>query len=84
VNALVDENPCYGELAATAERRQALWRYFLLGEDEREEELRQADWVVGDKTFRGGMTQKRGRPRRRVGWRLSYWTHRLSPLILAP
>jgi len=66
-NALVDENPCCGELAATVQRGQALWQDFLLGEEEPEEEVRQADWVVGQESFRGGIGQQRGRPRRRVG-----------------
>jgi hypothetical protein len=42
-------------------RRQALWRQLLLTGDEREDELRRAEWVVGDEHFPGGMAERRGR-----------------------
>jgi hypothetical protein len=73
-NPLVDLNPCYLELAAEPERRQQLWREFLLGDDPKEALLRQAEFVAGDEDFcrrlketRGRVVQPRhGRPRKRV------------------
>jgi putative transposase len=59
---LVDEDPCYRELSPDAERRQALWREFLLAEDPREEAIRHGDWCIGDDAFRDRMTAVLGRP----------------------
>jgi putative transposase len=50
---LLADNPWYEELSPEAARRQHLWQAFLLGEDPKEERVRQADWVVGNETFRG-------------------------------
>jgi putative transposase len=59
---LVAENPSFTELAPVAERRQQLWRAFLLGEDEREGVVRQEDWAVGDDAFRKRLRHLTGRP----------------------
>ena len=48
---LVDENPSVAAWGATAERRQALWREFLMGGDDKEAEVARGD-VVGDAAFR--------------------------------
>jgi len=66
-DGLVDENPCYQEFAAEAADRQRLWRAFLASADEREDEVRQGDWAVGNATFRDRMGEVRGRPLRRRG-----------------
>jgi putative transposase len=62
---LVDENPWYRELSTEGGRRQALWRDFLLGEDPREEDIRQGAWAIGDAAFHLRLEQERGRPVRR-------------------
>jgi putative transposase len=59
---LLTPDPCYLELSPEAERRQALWREFLLGEDVREEAVRRGGWVLGDEAFRLSMARVLGRP----------------------
>src|SRR5262249_60056122 len=61
-DALLATNPWYEELAPEAERRQALWREFLLGEDAKEEIVRKGDWVLGSEAFRRRPRQEDGRP----------------------
>jgi len=69
LDPLLTEDPCYMELSPDASRRQELWREFLLGEDDREEAVKQGDWAVGDDGFRERMAQALGRPQpRRRGW----------------
>jgi putative transposase len=62
VDPLLTADPCYTELSADPERRQQLWREFLLGEDVREEVVRRGEWALGDDEFRGRMAQVPGRP----------------------
>ncbi|HWG44720.1 MAG TPA: transposase [Gemmataceae bacterium] len=66
-DSLVEENPCYQELAVGKVDQQRLWRAFLVAEDEREDEVRRGDWAVGDARFRDRMGEVRGRPLRRRG-----------------
>jgi putative transposase len=61
-DALLAENAEYLGLAPGAERRQQLWREFLVGDDPREEEVRHGDWVIGSDDFRRRVTQLLGRP----------------------
>jgi hypothetical protein len=65
VDALLTEDPCYTELSRDPDRRQQLWREFLLGEDGREEVVRRGEWALGDDDFRGRMAQVLGRPQPR-------------------
>jgi putative transposase len=59
---LLDDNPEYLGLSESPERRQQLWRAFLLGEDPREEVVRRGDWAVGDEDFRRRVLMAQGRP----------------------
>jgi putative transposase len=68
-DGLLAPNPWYQELASAAERRQALWREFLLGEDAKEEVVRRGDWVVGSEAFRVRQRQQAGRPVPRMSGR---------------
>ena len=52
----------YLEMSPRPERRQELWREFLLADDPREGKIRQADWALGDDQFRIQMAQVLGRP----------------------
>jgi putative transposase len=65
LDALLNSNPLYEELAATAERRRQLWREFLLGADEKEEAVRHGAWAIGGEAFRVRMRHQQGRPRPR-------------------
>jgi putative transposase len=58
---LLTANPWYEELAATGERRQELWREFLLGEDAKEEAVRRAEGVLGSDEFRSDCRRARAR-----------------------
>jgi putative transposase len=62
---LLDENPCYAELAVEAAERQRRWRQCLLASDPREEAVRRGDWAIGDEPFRQRLQQLQGRPARR-------------------
>jgi putative transposase len=62
---LVELSPAYLELSPDPQRRQQLWREFLVMEDEREEQVRRSDWAVGDEGFRLRMRQLAGRPQPR-------------------
>jgi hypothetical protein len=64
---LLAENAEYLALAAEPARGQALWRQFLLGDDPREEVVRQGGWAIGDDDFRlrALLHQGRAGPRRR-------------------
>jgi putative transposase len=64
---LVDENPCYRELAGGAKARRSRWRAFLLDADEREATVRQGEWAVGDDSFQRQTAEVHGRPTRRRG-----------------
>jgi putative transposase len=64
-NALVDDNPCILELSPDPVARQAQWRELLQSADDREDEIRCAEWAVGDPGFREQMAQRAGRPTRR-------------------
>ncbi len=54
------------------QRRQQLWREFLLGDDPNEQVVRRSDWIIGDDNFRQRMEhaadrpapRRRGRPRK--------------------
>jgi putative transposase len=59
---LLAANPWYEDLDAQAARRQGRWREFLLGEDPREEKVRQADWAVGEADFRRQQHRGEARP----------------------
>jgi len=61
-DALVSEDPCYTELSPDRERRQQLWRSFLMEADPRAEVVRRGDWAVGDESFRQQMGLLLGRP----------------------
>jgi hypothetical protein len=71
---LLTMDPNYMELSPQAERRQRLWREFLLGEDPREGRIREGDWAIGDDDFQKQLAQalgwptprRRGRPRRQT------------------
>src|SRR5947209_20100816 len=60
-------NVWYRELAAHDEGRQRRWREFLLGDDPKEELVRQGDWLIGADNYRRRMQvpQARPTPRRR-------------------
>jgi putative transposase len=72
---LLSENPCFMELAQTSERRQQLWREFLLDGDPKEDEVRRVEGVVGAEAFqhrlgdfRSRIVRSRyGRPRKAAG-----------------
>jgi len=64
-NALLTEDPCYLELSRDEDRRQQLWREFLLGDDAREVEIRRSDWAIGTANFRRTMATVLGRPQPR-------------------
>src|SRR5207245_1568743 len=55
-------NPYYVELASTPQRRQALWREFLMGEDPKEAQVQRGDWTTGEEPFRLRLEQRGGRP----------------------
>ena len=59
---LLTENVEYVGLAKDADRRQDLWRAFLLGADPREEAVRAGDWAIGDDEFRLRARLQQGRP----------------------
>jgi putative transposase len=59
---LVTLDPMYLEMSLSPERRQMLWREFLLADDPREGKIRQGDWVLGDDDFRTQMARVLGRP----------------------
>jgi len=61
VDPLLAANPWYEGLSTGPERRQELWREFLLGDDAKEAVIRRSDWVVGGKDFRRRQQQPRGR-----------------------
>src|SRR5205809_4548627 len=65
-DALLSANPWYEALSADSVRRQERWREFLLGEDAKEEVVRQSDWVIGGGDFRRRQQRPQGRalPRR--------------------
>src|SRR5207244_12337982 len=60
-------NVWYRELAADDEGRQQLWREFLLGDDPKEELVRQGDWLIGEDNYRRRMQMPEARPTPR--WR---------------
>jgi putative transposase len=60
-DGLLDENPCYRELAAEPQRRHSLWQAFVLGEDARAVDIARGEWAIGDAEFRGQMAQVMGR-----------------------
>jgi putative transposase len=62
VDPLLTEDPCYRELSPDPQRRQALWREFVVGEDVREAAIRSQDWAVGDNDFRLRLAEVMGRP----------------------
>ncbi len=64
-DALVDESPCYRDLAALAGRRQHLWRQFLLSDDPREPAIRRGAGVLGDGPFCERLDAVHGRRVRR-------------------
>ena len=66
-DTLLTENPCYTDRFSDAVARQAWWRQFLEGADEREATVAQRDWAIGDDGFRERMAVVLGRatPRRR-------------------
>ena len=59
---LISEDPMYLEMSPNPERRQQLWREFLVAEDPRERTIRQGDWAIGDDGFRSQMSEVLGRP----------------------
>lgn len=61
-DALLATNPYYEELAQEAQRRQTLWRTFLMEEDVKEEVVQRGDWIIGEEPFRGRMQHHRSRP----------------------
>jgi putative transposase len=61
-DTLLAPNPWYEELAPEPERRQQLWREFLMADDPKEAEVRRPDWIVGSEAFRRRMQQAAGRP----------------------
>ena len=61
-DALLAEHAEYLALSPDAERRQELWREFLLGDDPHEEEVRRDDWAIGSDDFRRRVVQLQGRP----------------------
>src|SRR5437660_1716091 len=61
-NALLAEDPCYAELSPDPNRRQILWREFLLGEDMREGAIRRQEWAIGDADFCRALAGITGRP----------------------
>jgi putative transposase len=61
VNSLLTANPCYEELAATAEQRQERWREFLLAEGPKEKEVRRIAGVVGSAVFEQRLEDWQGR-----------------------
>ncbi len=67
-NALLAPNPWYEALAAERDRRQTLWREFLVGEDVKEEAVRRADWAVGSEAFLRRPSGQRGSSRWPPAW----------------
>jgi putative transposase len=61
-NALLAEDPCFTELSPDPNRRQVLWREFLLGEDMRESVIRRQEWAIGDADFCRALAAVTGRP----------------------
>ena len=61
-NTLVDDNPCILELASDGGTRQAHWRDILRSDDANEDDIRRAEWVLGDPVFREQMAERSGRP----------------------
>jgi putative transposase len=59
---LVTLSPEYLETSPDEQRRQRLWREFLLGDDWREQEVQRDDWAIGDYEFRVRMRHLAGRP----------------------
>jgi putative transposase len=59
---LLAENAEYLDLSQEPDRRQELWREFLLGPDPRQEALRAGDWAIGDDDFRLRAHLQQGRP----------------------
>ena len=64
---LLSYNVWYRELAADDEGRQRRWREFLLGDDPKEELVRQGDWLIGEDNYRRRMQMPEARPTPR--WR---------------
>jgi len=60
-NALLSENPCYSEFAATAGRRQQLWQEFLLAEDPKEAAIQQHEGNLGDEEYQTRLAERQGR-----------------------
>jgi hypothetical protein len=60
-DALLAENPCFAELAASVERRGQLWRESLVGEDAKEVEVRRIEGVTSDASFQHRLGDWRGR-----------------------
>jgi hypothetical protein len=50
-DTLLDRNPLYEELAPNPQRRQQLWRDFLLGADDKEEAVRKATGPSATRRF---------------------------------